>query len=185
MYKKIRKVGIALLAVSLLVGNTDIGTAFIVMFLPKDISLWALLVIIIVSANIQAAICYKLGHDLVSVLGRLYGSVFEIPYSVRFNWLSHGFKRAILSTLFLFHDWEATKHSFERVVRSISGSKRLMFGAFFTWLLAPGSRSITAIVLGMSERFGLLLVLTTLHVVLGFIFWGLVYEVASGVTSLF
>lgn len=178
MTEKVKKFGLALLALALLLGNTDWGTGFILWLSPAGTPTWEIFLMVALIANVEAYIWYRLGRELVSLLSGFYLSAFALFHSRRMDWFPKRISHLVLSVLFPFYDWERTKVSMELLMRSILTSKSRMVKTFLTWLFLPGSRSVTAVIFGMNawaSRLGLLMAVNTLHVALGFGFWSLVF----------
>ncbi len=179
MGSKVKNVSLALLALGLLVGNTDWGTGFVLWFAPKGMASWKVFVVIALVANLQACVWYLLGHQLVLVLGKAYLSAEKFFRGPNLSRVPERVSYYALAILKPFHEWDKTKKDMELLIRSVLKSKGRIVKTFLAWLFIPGSRSVTAIIFGMNSWRGglwLLLFVNTLHVALGFGFWGLVFE---------
>lgn len=176
---KLKKFGLAFIALGLFVGNTDLGTGLVIWFSPEGTSIWKIFLMVAVLANIQACIWYGLGRELVSVLKEFYASARKLFQNPVLSWFPKGISRFVLSILRPFHEWDKTKRDMELLVDSILVSKSRILKTFLIWLLLPGVRSITAIIFGMNSWSGglwLLIFVNTLHVALEFGFWRLLFK---------
>lgn len=183
MARRLKKLFLAVLAVALVITNTDIAIGAVIALVPGT-ARWKVFFILVVVANIQAVIWYRLGYALVEVLADCYGSLVRwarmpnIPRSLSFL-LGWG-----MSALRPFHDWEETRLKVKSSLESFVRSKKGMIGTLFSWLVIPGSRSFTAILLGMeSWRGGLaaLLIVNTLHIALSFWFFKFVRDALASI----
>lgn len=175
MTRRLKKLALALLALGLVAGNTDWGIGIILALVPGHHSPLRLFVLFALIANLQALVWYQMGPGLVEVLGDCHRSVSRWHEKPGTKWLTRWFLGWVLSMLKPFHEWETTKANIRGLLKAVLQSKRAMFAAVSSWLILPGTRSITAILFGMEEWLGAMIVLlavNTVHVALSFAFWG-------------
>ncbi len=143
-------------------------------FAPGKYSATQLFLLFALIANLEALIWYKLGVHLVGVLGDCYRSISRWSHDPKTSWLNVWFLGWGLALLRPFHEWEGTKAKIRSLLEDLSRSPKYMLLAIGSWLMIPGSRSVTAVLFGMEEWPGAmiaLLVVNTLHVALSFGFW--------------
>jgi len=180
MIGRLKKIGLALIALALFLGNTNWWTGVIIWLTPEGSSYGYIFVVVAVIANIQVCVWYLLGHELVPVLAESYFSAQRFFCGSGSSWVPNGISRFVLAILEPFHQWEKTKVGMELLMKSILSSKRGMVKTFLVWLFVPGGRIVTALVFGMNSwRGGLVLLIcaNTLHVALGFSFWRLILQI--------
>ncbi len=174
MTRRLKKLTLAVLALGLVAGNTDWGIGIILALLPGRHSPLRLFILFALIANLQALIWYQMGRGLVDVLGDCYRSISRWYGKPGIKWLMRWLLGWMLSTLRPFHEWEATKANIHGLLKAVLQSKKALLAAIFSWLILPGTRSITAILFGMEEWPGAmvaLLIVNTFHVALSFAFW--------------
>jgi len=175
--RRLKKLALAVLAVGLMIGNTDWGIGVILALVPGRYSPRQLFFLFVLIANLQTLVWYKMGPSLVVVLGDCYCSMFRWYQKSAGNGLVQWFLKQALLMLRPFRDWEVTKGNLRHLLEAFFRSKRGMATATFSWLILPGSRSLTAILFGMEEWPGAMFVLlaaNTAHVALSFMFWAMI-----------
>ena len=174
MGRRIKKLVLASVALALMVGNTDYAIGLIVVFVPGAFSPFRIFVMFALIANLEAIIWYKLGKPLVEVLGGCYSSILRWTRKPGTSKLTIWFLSWGISMLRPFYEWEETKKKIRTLLENLSRSPKYVILAVGSWLMLPGSRSVTAVLFGMEEWPGAmvaLLVINTLHVGLSFGFW--------------
>ena len=187
MIRRLKKFMLVIVAFGLVIGNTDAGIGGLLLFAPENSSTLRLFVLFALIANLEALIWYKLGPILAEVLGEVYVSLQKVRESPRTFQLTIWPLRAVLSILRPFYYWEDSKKKVRAKLETVFKSPKYVVLTIGSWLIVPGSRSITAVLFGMEEWPGamfVLLVVNTLHVALSFGFWSALAALIDGIRKL-